>query len=222
MRAAFTSSHRLAIRPGLVALLLIPVVLAACGSGATPTASSSPFSSADSRMATTLPSASATPKPTAWGPAVHVTGWEVCFAGPGPIIKEPDGIASHERGGGVGCTDTANDPRVSGNVSGSFDSDAWGEDWSLGVIVEWGTIRLENSGGAWEGTWSGVYTAETGDMITNWYTGTGAYAGLSYYQFVHAPPGTVASGIQYDGVIFPGGLPPRPLPSGLGSPSPSQ
>ena len=46
----------------------------------------------------------------------------------------------------------------------------------------WGTARLENAGGAWEGTGSGVYSSDRGDIIAFWYRGTGGYAGLSYFE----------------------------------------
>jgi hypothetical protein len=132
-------------------------------------------------------SRSASSSPTIWGPAVLVTGRETCLGGPGTILFDPDGITSHERGGSISCTDDANDPRVSGRLTGTWDADGWDPEpapapAAPGSFVEWGTMHLENEGGAWEGSFSGVYTSETGDMLTVWFTGTGGYGGLSYFQ----------------------------------------
>jgi hypothetical protein len=79
-------------------------------------------------------------------------------------------------------------------------------------------MHLENEVGAWEGSFSGVYTSETGDMLTVWFTGTGGCAGLSYFQFIEAAPGKVMTGVDYYGFIFPGSSPPRPTPSATASP----
>jgi hypothetical protein len=65
-------------------------------------------------------------------------------------------------------------------------------------------VRLENEGGAWEGRLTGVASVpDVGDVITIWYTGTGAYAGLSYFELW-----TDAAPWQLQGLIFPGDPPP--------------
>lgn len=37
-----------------------------------------------------------------------------------------------------------------------------------GALVQWSTPRLENAGGAWEGTRSGVFCTDRGDIIAVW------------------------------------------------------
>jgi hypothetical protein len=113
----------------------------------------------------------------------------------------------HGRGGSLRCTDEANDPRGSGSVSGTFDADAWGSDTD--AFVMWGTLRLENEGGAWEGRYTGANTTETGDMFEVWYTGTGGYDGLSYFQWVTPACAPVPDRLELVGLIFPGS-PPTP------------
>jgi hypothetical protein len=84
--------------------------------------------------------------------------------------------------------------------------DLWGNvyagRWGL---VQWGTVRLENDGGAWEGRAAGVASCpERGDTFVNWYKGTGGYAGLGYFELWtgHEP-------WKIQGQIFPGD-PPTP------------
>jgi len=80
------------------------------------------------------------------------------------------------------CTVTADDPRVSGTET----EDPWhGQQWAVsateGAGVQAGRVRLENAGGAWEGTGSGVYSSDRGDILASWFKGTGGYAGLGYF-----------------------------------------
>jgi len=144
-----------------------------------------------------------------WGPVVLVTGMHWCLGAPGTVTMDPDGISSHARGGQLECTDKANDPRVSGHTTNVFDSDGWGAGTPPDALVEWGTGRLENAGGTWEGTYAGVYTSETGDRIVVWSRGTGDYEGLSYFQlYTPGSAGEVLAGTEYMGLIFPGEPPP--------------
>ena len=51
------------------------------------------------------------------------------------------------------CTVTTDDPRVTGLRTSSWNFDVWGNrDAGTGAGVQWGTPRLENDRGAWEGT----------------------------------------------------------------------
>jgi hypothetical protein len=55
-----------------------------------------------------------------------------------------------------------------------------------------GTPRLENAGGAWEGTLTSVFSTDRGDIIAVWYKGTGGYEGLSYFElWTGVPPWTI-------------------------------
>jgi hypothetical protein len=85
--------------------------------------------------------------------------------------------------------------------------DVWGNpNQGVGAGVQWGTMRLVNEGGVWEGTLSGVAALpEPGDTIVIWYVGAGGYAGLTYFQLItgHAPMWEI------HGQIYPGD-PPKP------------
>jgi hypothetical protein len=188
--------------------------MSGCGGGTSETpvaATATPLASETPVAATATPSASPSISGETWGPATLVVVIEKCFLSVGEVTNEPDGVSSHQRGGQVGCSDEASDPRVSGMLSGTFEADGWNVSGGLtpDAFAEWGVLRLENAGGTWEGTYTGAFTRETGDLITVWLTGTGAYDGLTYYQFVRAAPGTVASGYQFYGFIYPGS-PPNP------------
>ena len=186
------------------------VLLAGCASGASSTplpASATPISvpmaAVDTPTATPTPSAVATPTPTpaavSHGPVTVVTGTGRC-----PVLNpvwttDPDGT-QHLRNLSVECTEETNDPRVSGTHTATWNMDVW--EGAAGV--QWGTARLENAGGAWEGPLSGVYSAERGDTIMVWYTGTGGYHGLAYFELW-----TGQEPWKIQGQIFPGD-PPTP------------
>ena len=116
-----------------------------------------------------------------------------------------DGV-QHFREVDFKCTMRTDDPRVSGtHTSGAWNVDWWGEaDLSSGALVQWGTPRLENAGGTWEGTGSGVYSSDRGDTIAFWYRGIGGYAGLAYFEMW-----TGQEPWEIQGQIFPGD-PPTP------------
>lgn len=202
----------------VVAVLAVLFLLAGCAGAATPTPGVSVSPSA-TQTATAIPTpkvtaiasptVTPTPAPQAWGPAVLVRGVETCVVTPGPLGSPDADGTMHGRGGTLRCTDVANDPRVSGSVSGTFDADAWGPDSEEVAFVMWGTLRLENEGGAWEGRYTGANTTETGDMYEVWYTGTGGYAGLSYFQWVTPACAPVQDRLEFVGLIFPG---PPPTP----------
>jgi hypothetical protein len=88
------------------------------------------------------------------------------------------------------------DPRVSGTGAIVGNWDGYGD-----VGTQWGTYRLENANGAWEGTWRGViWNRGGGTEHTMWLTGSGAYEGLTYYAHVN-------SSLDVEGIIFPGEAP---------------
>ena len=82
--------------------------------------------------------------------------------------------------------------------------DAWGSAAS-GAMVTWSPeLRIENAGGAWVGTLSGVFTSATGEMLSAWFEGTGAYEGLSFFEWIGVPGGAGPSGFPVMGLLFPG------------------
>jgi hypothetical protein len=74
-----------------------------------------------------------------------------------------------------------------------------------GAEVFSGTLRLVNDGGAWDGYYTGIYTSETGDLWSIWYTGTGAYAGLSYCEWSGGPFTFESDAHRASGAIDAGG-----------------
>ena len=92
-----------------------------------------------------------------------------------------------------------------GRLREKWSVDYWGTaDHSNGALVQWGTSRLVTPGGVWVGTYTGVYSSHRGDTITYWYTGTGAYKGLTYFEeLTGTEPWTMR------GQIYPGS-PPTP------------
>jgi hypothetical protein len=201
----------------LLAGLAVTLLLAGCAAGASPTplpASPTPTSvpsapvPAPTPTQTEAPTATATATPTAasYGPVTVVTGTDAC-PGLDPDWKiDPDGT-THVRDLAVECIDVTNDPRVTGTATGTWSIDVWGNpNLAVGTGVQWGTMRLVNDGGTWEGKLSGVAALpEPGDTIVIWYTGAGGYAGLTYFQLItgHAPAWEIY------GQIYPGD-PPTP------------
>lgn len=201
--------------------------LGGCTAGASPTPKpASPTADSTLPKAIVTPS-TATPSPTqqatgpiTYGPVTVVTGTATCPAADlGSSTTDSDGV-QHFRDVDFRCTMRTDDPRVSGaHTSGAWNIDWWGAaDLSDGALVQWGTPRLENAGGAWEGTGSGVYSSGRGDIIAFWYTGTGGYTGLSYFElWTGKEPWTI------QGQIFPGDAP-NPtgtLPVAAGLPAPT-
>ena len=135
-----------------------------------------------------------------------VTGTARCPGLDFTFTTDPDGT-KHVRDDyhAKGCTLTTDDPRVTGVRSSTWNMDVWGNvnagRWGL---VQWGTPRLENEGGAWEGRATGVASSSHGDIIVNWYKGTGDHAGLGYFELW-----TGSGPWKIQGQIFPGD-PPMP------------
>ena len=133
-----------------------------------------------------------------------VTGTDSCPGLNPDWTQDPDGTW-HVRDLAIECVDRTNDPRVSGTATGIWSMDGWGNpNQGVGAGVQWGTLRLVNEDGAWEGKLSGVAVLpEPGDTIVIWYTGAGGYAGLTYFQLItgHGPTWEI------HGQIYPGDPP---------------
>jgi hypothetical protein len=167
----------------------------------TPTAIASPTPVATAPHST--PTATASPTPVATTDGVgdeYVTG-TMTFSALENGTETKVGNVTQLRGLVLTGTWTMNDPRV--NVTGTAHLSV---DEYPNVNSMWGTMRLENANGAWEGTvtaasWNGGSTAND----SGWLVGSGAYAGYTYY--VHF----WGSGYNYlvEGIIFQGS-PPAP------------
>jgi len=114
------------------------------------------------------------------------------------------GNATQVRGYIASSTDTMSDPRVTGSGTLQLSIDEYGS-----VGTEWGTYRLENARGAWEGPVAGV-ARDGGEAstVSGWLAGSGSYEGYTYYIRVRS------SGLQTElsGVIYPGSPPARQSP----------
>ncbi len=118
--------------------------------------------------------------------------------------RTTDVDVTEDRGGVLSITSLMNDARVTGEASFAFSADVYTK-----VGSEWGTFRLENAGGAWEGPCSGgAWDDGNATMWSCWLVGSGAYDGYTYYfQFVGSEDGTVSPSLE--GIIYPGS-PPKP------------
>jgi hypothetical protein len=117
------------------------------------------------------------------------------------IYRHRDAVIIYEEG-------EASDPRLSGTTTVTFNVDV--DPWT-GEGIMWGTMRIENEGGTWEGTYTGMeYEPPEGDLWANsaWLTGSGDYAGYSVYMQSSGRQGEGSSGTSH-GVIFKG-QPPVP------------
>ena len=84
---------------------------------------------------------------------------------------------------------------------GIIDADDYGD-----IGPEWGTFRLENDEGAWEGPMSG-FNMGTDTHMAAWLQGEGAYTGLTYYyEIVVSNSGLELNG-PVQGFIYPGAPP---------------
>jgi hypothetical protein len=190
-------------------LTLAGALLAGCGAGAG-AASNSPSTPAP----TIAPTVAATPTPTpATKSAIptpvpstdgkgdeHVIGNDTFVLTTDYRTKRVGDVIQHR--GGVGTiTETMNDPRVSGIATFEFSVD----EYTL-AGTEWGTFRLENADGAWEGTCIGaVWSSGNFAIGSCWLVGSGAYDGYTYYR-AHR---WGFAGPNVEGIIFPGS-PPTP------------
>ena len=177
------------------------LVLTACGaatSGSTATTTQPP---------PTQPSTTAAAPTTAsYGKATYVSGTISGFdISEGTVTTDSDG-SSHGRGGSVTYQLVSDDPRVSGQVSGTWNSDRWGTQ-DNGALVQWGEVTLTNSKGSWVASYAGAYAAPVGDMINRWWVGTGAYQGLTFFCWMQVKDFSDPTS-QWYGVIYPGTPPP--------------
>ena len=195
----------------LVVGLAVTLMLGGCAAGASPTPepASPTLTNMPSAAVVTqspAPTPAQSPTPVSFGPVAVVTGMAECPGLSWKWMTDPDGTQHVRDDYHAGrCTLETDDPRVSGLRASTWNFDLWGNanagTWAL---LQWGTPRLENDGGTWEGLAAGVGSEPgRGDIIVNWYTGTGGYAGLSYFELW-----TGNGPWKVQGQVFPGDPPP--------------
>jgi hypothetical protein len=150
--------------------------------------------------AAATPTSAPTPAPTTDGVGPElVTGTELVSVQTYGTSVGVDGV-TQMRGVVATSVDTMNDPRVTGTGVIHGENDSYGS-----VGPQWGTYRLENAEGAWEGTWTGALWGDgMVSDVTAWLVGSGAYEGYTYY--FHARG---ANPLKVEGIVFPGS-PPAP------------
>jgi hypothetical protein len=137
--------------------------------------------------------------------AVSVTGTSALVGqtAPGTATVE-DGVA-HQRDAVLITTETSSDARVAGRGTITLNVDAFtGPDGVMGSSqIRYGTMRIENEAGSWEGSFAGRFS--NGRFIqTYWLRGHDAYAGLTYVVSAGGNGPLWAS----EGLIYPGSPPP--------------
>jgi len=205
-----------AIARSLAVLALVGLGVAGCGSVATGGAATSPLAptatpptiTPTSSPAPTVKPLTATPRPSTDGAgAEYVTGTETITVTTGGT-EEWVGKVEQIRGRVFASTDTMNDPRVTGTGIVQFSGDLHGTqtngNFEGSVVAEWGTYRLENAEGAWEGKWTGANWNSGPTNVTSWLIGSGAYEGYTYYMHLWG-----LDPFNVEGIIFPGS-PPAP------------
>lgn len=202
----------------VVALVGLVVLLIGCGdstdtSSSDPTTAAAPTTAADTTASTTTPvstttstesKTSTTLAPVSYpGGATYVTGRIADFTiDEGTVSTNADGT-SQSRDGTITYTLISNDARVTGTVTGTWNSDRWGTQ-ANGAIIQWGEATITNENGTWEAPYNGIWTSTLGDVLTRWWQGSGDYAGLTFYM--------AASGEwnwEWVGFIYPGTPPPE-------------
>jgi hypothetical protein len=184
------------VRAGLA--IVTALVVAGCGGSTTSAGpTGTPPSTAPAASTTTAPG-----EPIVYGPTTFVSGQEACtFTDTvhATWTTAPDGTV-RVRNGWFTCVVTSDDPRVAGSGRYTWNADRWGQE-NHGAMTQWGITRIRNSGGTWVGRYQGIYTSGTGDVVFSLLTGTGDYAGLSYYRWENKTFGTTW---PTEGLIFPG------------------
>lgn len=134
--------------------------------------------------------------------ALYVTGSSTFVDAEHGTASAVPGVTYSERGAVAVAEHEMSDPRVSGTAT--MTSLNVERDETTGNAIIWGTIRVENDGGAWEGPHSGVNRDGT-FVATGWLTGEDDYAGLTYY--LHSA-GTDTGLRVEEGMIYEGSPPP--------------
>jgi hypothetical protein len=187
------------------AVAAVALLAAACSGAAatgTPVVTVSPTNAAapsDSPAATfaLIP----TPNPTTDGVGPEYVTGVSSLTVTKPGTETVVGDVTQLRGQEMVDSGPMNDPRLVGTSHLTLNADIYGA-----VGSEWGTTRIENAGGAWEGTWTGAaWNTGSATTVSGWLVGSGAYAGYTYYFHAFG----ASNPYQMEGIIFKG-APPMP------------
>lgn len=164
----------------VILVLLVPALALSLG-----------FGVARDRGGAVLPVQTASPTPAAPTVATHAPQAIAASDGRGddivtgtvtlvlavPYTESRAGDVTRLRDGEITVTIHASDARITGTGTWLANADLYSA-----AGPQWGTLRLENAGGAWDGTCSGS-AWDGGDSAawSCWLTGSGAYDGYSHY-----------------------------------------
>lgn len=187
----------------ILVLALVSLVAAACGAAATtsPAPTDIPTQAAtDTPAPTDAPTARPTPTPN---PTTDGTGPEyVTGTSSLSVTKEATqttvGNVVQYRGQEMTGTGQMSDPRLGGTSFITLNGDMYGD-----IMSEWGTTRIENAKGTWEGPWTGASWNGGATSVTGWLVGGGDYAGWTYYFHIYGP----SMPYMAEGIIFEGSAP---------------
>lgn len=191
---------------------VVAVGTIACGDD--DTADTSASSAPPGAVSTAEPSATTSPRFLVTefdGGATYLTGRIEDFTlDEGTVETDADGL-EHSRDGTVSYRLVTDDPRVTGTVTGTWNSDRWGPSVYDGAMTQWGTATLTNEQGTWAADYAGAFASPVGDILVRWWRGTGAYDGLTFFMWTAGSEPGVAS-FEVGGIIFPGDPPPTVTP----------
>lgn len=140
------------------------------------------------------------------GGATYLTGEIKSFMlAEGTVTTDADGN-QRTRDGIMSYRVVSDDPRVAGDVTGTWNTDRWGTSINDGAMIQWGHATLSNEHGTWEAPYEGAFASPYGDIVTRWWTGTGDYDGLTFYMWV-AGSSIGVPHFDWHGIIFPGDPP---------------
>ena len=142
------------------------------------------------------------------GPFTIVSGTEEFVVEDFGTTTTEDGV-DKGRGLTLKCIDVANDPRVSGTTTETWNYDFVGTPPQAGL--DWGIRRLKNDGGAWDGIVLGAAYPGSREQLTMWLAGSGGYEGLTYY--MHVDASTAGLTYTFEGIIYEGTIPIPSFPS---------
>jgi hypothetical protein len=126
---------------------------------------------------------------------------------PGRQWMSEDGVL-HIRGGQEAYQDVVDDPRLSGDVIVTLNVNFHFADPPVMVYGPmWGTLRLDNDNGYWEGSWVGERTELQGfSYIRAVMHGHGSYEGLqARVSYVRESPDPTAPFVIHGVMMEPGG-----------------
>jgi len=126
---------------------------------------------------------------------------------PGWQWVSEDGVL-HIRGGQEAYRDEVGDARISGDVLVTLNANFHFADAPVKVYGPmWGTLRIDNDGGYWEGSWVGKRTESQGfSYIRVVMRGHGDYEGLqARAEYVRESPDPVALFAVHGEIMEPGG-----------------